>query len=105
MSTTIWEKQENTKEKKKREIRKAEKEEDNRKNSAKKVLEVKKGVQKNRVRENASTKGLGSCNWIKEGICTKERKGVFTIKEKKRSAGLCRGSITNGHLLICDWLI
>jgi len=47
---------------------------------------MEEGVQKKRVRKNASTESLGSCNRIKKRLCTKEGESVFSIEERKRGS-------------------
>ena len=56
----------------------------NRKISIQKILEVKESVWKGEIRKNVYQKAIGSCNRTKEEICTKKRKSIFVIKEKKR---------------------
>jgi len=56
-------------------------------------LEIKKSIWKERVRKDASMKGLGSCNRVKERVYVKEGEGVFTVKRRERgSASIHRGS-------------
>jgi len=41
---------------------------------------MKKSIWKERVREDASAKGLGSCNRVKRGVYIKKGEGVFIVK-------------------------
>ena len=54
-------------------------------------MEVEKGVWKKRVRANASVKGLGPCDRIEKRVYTKERKGIFVVKRKKRESASIHG--------------
>ena len=56
-------------------------------------MEVEESVWKGKVGANASVKGLGPCNQVKGGICTKKGKSVCIVKRRMReSAGVCKGS-------------
>jgi len=51
-----------------------------------------KGSWKERVRKNASAKGLGSCDKVKRGVCAKKGKGVFIVKRREKGGtGICGG--------------
>jgi len=53
-------------------------------------LEIEKSIWKEGIREDASAKGLGPCDRVKERIYTKEEEGVFTVKRRERgSASVC----------------
>jgi len=55
---------------------------------------VEEGIWKERLRKDASAKGLGSCYRVKGGIYAKKGESVFAIKRKeRRSTGICRGPI------------
>jgi len=55
-------------------------------------LEIEKSIWEKRVREDASAKGLGSCNRVKRGICTKKEKCVFIVEGRERGGtGICGG--------------
>jgi len=55
-------------------------------------LKVKKSIWEERVRKNASVKGLGLCNRVKRGVCAKKGEGVFIIKgREKGDIGICEG--------------
>jgi len=70
-------------------------------------LEVKESLWEKRVRKNASTKGLGSCDRIERGVYTKERESIFVVKRGKGgSASICRRSTAKRvcqHLKSNDW--
>jgi len=54
-------------------------------------LEVEKGLWEKGIRKNASAKSLGSCNRVERRVYTKEGKGVFVVKRRKRgSTSICR---------------
>jgi len=58
------------------------------------VVHDKKGVWESRIKENASTKALGSYNRTQGGICAKEEKSVLTVKGYERGdVGICGGSV------------
>jgi len=48
------------------------------------ILEVEKSIWKERVRNNASAKGLGSCDRVKRGVCAKKGEGVFIVERRER---------------------
>jgi len=55
-------------------------------------LEIEKSIWKERVREDASVKGLGSYNRVKRGVYTKKGKGVFIVEgREKGDTGICGG--------------
>jgi len=55
-------------------------------------LEIEKSIWKERVGEDASAKGLGSCNRVKRGVYTKKEEGVFIVKGRERGGiGIHRG--------------
>jgi len=45
-----------------------------------KILEMEESIWKERVRKNASVKGLGLRDWVKGRVYTEEREGVFIVK-------------------------
>ena len=47
--------------------------------STKKILEMKEGVWKGGIREDAGAKALGSCSRTQEKFRTQEREGVLTF--------------------------
>jgi len=56
-------------------------------------LEIEKSIWKERIGEDASAKGLGSCNRVKRGVCTEKGESVFIVKRRERGdTGICRGS-------------
>ena len=56
---------------------------------------MEEGVWEERVKKNASAKGLGSCNRIKGRFYAKKGKGVFFVKGRKRgSTSICGGPTT-----------
>jgi len=60
-------------------------------------LEVKESIWKKGVRKDASTKDLGPCHRIKEGIYTKKGEGILTIERGKRgSTGICGRPVEEG---------
>jgi len=55
-------------------------------------LEIEKSIWEKRVGEDASAKGLGSCNRVKREVCTKKGKGIFIVKKREREGtGICGG--------------
>jgi len=55
-------------------------------------LEIEKSIWEERVRKDASVKGLGSCNRVKRGVCAKKEESVFIVKERERGGiGICGG--------------
>ena len=57
-------------------------------------MEVKEGVWKKGVKENASAKDLGPCYRIERGIYAEKEKSVLIIeREKGKSIGICGGSV------------
>jgi len=46
-------------------------------------LEIEKSIWEERVGENASAKGLGLCNRVKGGVCTKKGKMYLLSREKR----------------------
>ena len=53
---------------------------------------MEKSIWEERVRKNASAKGLGSCNRVKREVCAKKGKGIFIVKERERGGtGICGG--------------
>ena len=53
---------------------------------------MEKSIWEQRIGKNASTKGLGSCNRVKRGICAKKGEGVFIVKGREGgSTGICGG--------------
>jgi len=55
-------------------------------------LEIEKSIWKERVREDASVKGLGSYNRVKRGVYTKKGEGVFIVEgREKGDTGICGG--------------
>jgi len=60
-------------------------------------LEVEESIWKERVRKDASMKGLGLCYRVKERICTKKGEGLLVVKRGKRGdASICRRSVEKG---------
>ena len=52
---------------------------------------MEKSIWEEKVRKNASVKGLGSCDRVKRGVCAKKGKGVFIVEEReRRGTGICR---------------
>jgi len=47
-------------------------------------LEIEESVQKERIREDASAKGLGPYNRVERRLRAKKREGVLIIKREKR---------------------
>jgi len=63
-------------------------------------LEIEKSIWEERVGENASAKGLGLCNRVKGGVCTKKGEDVFIVEGKEREGtGICRGPTKKGVYL------
>jgi len=57
-------------------------------------LEIEKSIWKERVREDASAKGLEPCNRIEGRLCATEREGVLIVKgEEKESTSICGRSV------------
>ena len=55
-------------------------------------MEIEKSIWEKRIGEDASVKGLESCNRVKRGVCAKKGKGVFIVKGKERGGtGICGG--------------
>jgi len=55
-------------------------------------LEIEKSIWEERVRKDASVKGLGSCNRVKRGVCAKKEESVFIVKGRERGGiGICGG--------------
>jgi len=55
---------------------------------------VEEGIWKERLRKDASVKGLGSCYRVKGGIYAKKGKSVFAVKgRERRNTSICRGPI------------
>jgi len=55
---------------------------------------VKESIWKERVRKDASAKGLGSCDGVKGRICVKKGEGLLIVKRRKRGGtSICRGSV------------
>ena len=81
VSTLVWKKPENREKQRKEasEKRRKAKQESYEGISAKKDLEIEESIWKDRVRANTSTKGLGSYNWVKRGICAKKEKSVYLV--------------------------
>ena len=53
-------------------------------------MEIEKSIWEEGVREDASAKGLGSCNRVKRGVCVKKGEGVFIVKGRERGGtGIC----------------
>ena len=53
---------------------------------------MEKSIWKERVRKNASAKGLGLCNRVKRGVCAKKGEGVFIVERRERGdIGICGG--------------
>jgi len=62
-----------------------------------KVLEVEESLWEKGVGKDASAKGLGSRNRVKEGVYPKEREGILIVKRRKRgSTSIWRGSAKEG---------
>jgi len=63
-------------------------------------LEIEKGIWKERVREDASTKDLGPCNRVKRRLHAKKREGVLTVKGRERGGtSICRRPVEKGIYL------
>ncbi len=61
------------------------------------VSQVFKGVWKERIRENAVKKGLGSYYRSQRRFCAKKREDISIIKSRKReSLGVCKESVEKG---------
>jgi len=85
------------KEKRNKESRKRRGQRNTKKISTQKVLEVEKSLWEKEIKENASTKGLGSRNKAKGEICTKKKEDLlFVEREKRRDASICGGSVKKG---------
>jgi len=53
---------------------------------------MEKSIWEKRVGEDASVKGLGSCNRVKRGVCAKKGEGIFIVKRRERGGtGICGG--------------
>jgi len=52
---------------------------------------VEKSLWEKGVGKNASAKGLGSRDRIERRVYTKERKGIFVVKRRKRGSASIRG--------------
>jgi len=53
---------------------------------------MEKSIWEERVRKNASTKGLRSCNRVKKGACAKKGEDVFIVEGREEgSTGICGG--------------
>jgi len=61
---------------------------------------VKKGLWEERIRKNASTKNLGPCDRIEEGVYAQEGKGVLIIKGRKRGSTSIRGGPTTERVYL-----
>ena len=95
MSTLVWKKPGNREKQRKKASKKRRKARwgSSKRVSAEKILEIEESIWKDRVRANASAKGLEPCNWVKEGICAKKGESVYIVKRKVRgSTGICGGS-------------
>ena len=52
---------------------------------------MEKSIWEERVREDTSAKGLGSCNRVKRGVCAKKEEGVFIVEGRERGdTSICR---------------
>ena len=72
-----------------------------------------KGVWEEAVRKNADEEGVGPCDRHKGGVCTTKRKGISTVKGRKRGGKrICEGAVvkrvylavkvtTNGTGILC----
>jgi len=90
----MWKRKAEREKKRSKESKKTRRQRNTKKISIQKVLEIEKGLWEKRVREDASAKGLGLCNRVKGGICTKKGKGLLFVKrEKRRGASVCRESV------------
>ena len=58
----------------------------NKEDSATKVLQVAKSIQKDRVRKDTSEKTLGLCNKSERRLCTQERKDILDVEERERES-------------------
>ena len=60
-------------------------------------MKIEESIQKERVREDASAKGLGPCNRIKERLCVTKREGVLIVKGGERGGiSICGRSVEKG---------
>jgi len=80
----MWEKKTRRRGRGSKENRKGQGQRNVKKTGAQKILEVEKSIWKERVGKDASTENLGSHHRIKEGVYTKERKGILIIERRKK---------------------
>jgi len=58
---------------------------------------MEESIWKERVRENASAKGLGLCNRVERRLCAKKREGILIVKEEKRGGtSICGKPVKKG---------
>ena len=84
MPTHIREKKTKNGEKRDKEDKRRERLRSIKKVGTQEIIEVEKDVWKERVRTDASAKGLKSCHRVKGGVHAKKEESVFTIERKKR---------------------
>ena len=55
-------------------------------------MEIEKSIWEKRIGEDASVKGLESCNRVKRGVYAKKGEGVFIVEGRERGGtGICGG--------------
>jgi len=58
---------------------------------------MEESIQKERVREDASAKGLGPCNRVERRLCAEKREGVLIVKGGERGgASIHERSVEKG---------
>jgi len=61
---------------------------------------MKESIWKERVREDASVKGLGPCNRVERRLRTKKKEGVLIVKREERGGiSICGRPVEKGIYL------